>query len=344
MTEMITNTNQVICGKAETKLQNFKSESIDLCYLDPPFFANRIFETKGQHGKINSFDDKKWNRNLDEYLDFLVEVLEECHRVLKKTGSLYLHCDWHASHYLKVELDKIFGRKNFRNEIVWKRHNAHNDTRHGTKSFGRIHDVILFYTKSKDYTWNSMYQPYPEEYVKKAYRHVESETGRQYALGDLSGPGGRSKGNPRYKFMGITRYWRYCERSMIRLQKEGRIVQRQSGNVPLLKRYLDEMPGLMLQDVWDDVKSVQVTKKESVGYPTQKPERLLERIIQISSNEKDVVLDPFCGSGTTLIASKNLGRNFIGIDSNAQACKIAKKRIETRIISEQMLMVNPVLP
>jgi len=131
---------------------------------------------------------------------------------------------------------------------------------------------------------------------------------------------------------------------MIRLQKEGRIVQRQSGNVPLLKRYLDEMPGLMLQDVWDDVKSVQVTKKESVGYPTQKPERLLERIIQISSNEKDVVLDPFCGSGTTLIASKNLGRHFIGIDSNAQACKIAKKRIETRVISEPMLTVYPVLP
>jgi len=340
---LIKKTNKVICGDAYKTLQKIPSELIDLCYLDPPFFANRIFEAKGYRGKISSFNDK-WDGSLDDYLDFMIKILDECHRVLKKSGSLYLHCDWHASHYLKVELDKIFGRKNFRNEIIWKRHNAHNDTRHGTKSFGRVHDVILFYTKSKNYTWNSMYQPYPEEYIKKTYRHVESETGRQYALGDLSGPGGRSKGNPRYKFMGVTRYWRYCEKSMKRLQKEGRIVQSKPGNVPLLKRYLDEMPGLMLQDVWNDVKSVQVMKKESIGYPTQKPLKLLERIIQISSNEKDVVLDPMCGSGTTLVASKNLGRNCIGIDSNAQACKIAKKRIKIRIISKPKMMVYPVLP
>jgi len=247
--------NRVFCGDSYKKLQKFPSESIDLCYLDPPFFANRIFETKGEHGKINSFNDKG-HGSLDDYLDFMSTVLDECHRTLKKSGSLYLHCDWHASHYLKIELDKIFGRKNFQNEIIWRRHNAHNNTRHGTKSFGRVHDVILFYTKSKNYTWNPIYQPYPEEYIKKFYRHVEPESGRYYALGDLTGPGGRSKGNPRYKFMGVTRYWRYCEKSMKRLQKEGRIVQRKSGNVPLLKRYLDEMQGLMLQDVWDDVKRV----------------------------------------------------------------------------------------
>jgi len=336
-------TNSIICGNSERILKKLESGSVDLCYLDPPFFAKRVFEAKGKYGKINSFDDK-WGNDFDYYLEFMKKISEDCYRVLKETGSLYLHCDWHASHYLKVELDKIFGRKNFRNEIVWKRHNAHNDTRHGTKSFGRVHDVILFYTKSKDYTWNSMFQPYPEEYIKKSYRHVESETGRQYALGDLSGPGGRSKGNPRYKFMGITRYWRYCEKSMKRLKKEGRIVQSKPGRVPLLKRYLDEMPGLKLQDVWNDVKSVQVMKKELVGYPTQKPLKLLERIIQISSNEKDVVLDPMCGSGTTLVASKNLGRNFIGIDSNAQACKIAKKRIKTRVISKPKMLVYPVLP
>ena len=335
--------NKVIYADSSKFLKKIPDNSVTLTYLDPPFFANRIFEAKGKHGKISAFNDR-WENDLESYLEFIRSIVKECHRVLSDSGSLYLHCDWHASHYLKVELDKIFGRKNFRNEIVWKRHNAHNDTRHGTKSFGRVHDVILFYTKSKDYTWNSMYQPYPEEYIKKSYRHVESETGRQYALGDLTGPGGRSKGNPRYKFMGVTRYWRYCEKSMKRLQKEGRIVQRQPGNVPLLKRYLDEMPGLMLQDVWNDVKSVQVAKKESIGYPTQKPLKLLERIIQISSNEKDVVLDPMCGSGTTLVASKNLGRNFIGIDSNAQACKIAKKRIKTRVISKPKMLVYPVLP
>jgi len=324
--------NRVIYSDSKKALTKMDSNCVSLCYLDPPFFAERIFETKGKYGKINSFSDK-WNRNFDSYLDSMIGILQECHRVLKKTGSLYVHCDWHASHYLKIELDQIFGRNNFHNEIIWRRHNAHNDTRHGTKSFGRVHDIILFYSKSKNYTWNSMYQPYSEEYVKKTYRHVESETGRIYALGDLSGPGGRSKRNPRYKFMGITKYWRYCESSMNRLKKENKIVQSKPGNVPLLKRYLDEMHGMMLQDVWDDIKSVQISKKESVGYPTQKPERLLERIIQISSNEKDIVLDPMCGSGTTLVSSKNLGRNFIGIDSNKQACKIARNRISKRKIT-----------
>ena len=334
--------NKILCGDSTKLIKKIPDNYVNLIYLDPPFFAERIFEAKGKYGKINSFSDR-WDRNLDSYLDFMIEVLQECHRVLKDTGSLYLHCDWHASHYLKVELDKIFGRKHFQNEIVWRRHNVHNNTRHGTKAFGRVHDVILFYTKSKKYTWNPIYQPYSEEYVKKTYRHVEPETGRLYALGDLSGPGGRSKGNPRYKFMGFTRYWRYCETSMKRLQKENRISQSKPGNVPLLKRYLDVMPGIVLQDVWDDVQSVQVSKKESVGYPTQKPERLLERIIQISSNEKDIVLDPMCGSGTTLVSCKNLGRNFIGIDANKQACKIARNRIKKRMVCEHVIIESPVV-
>ena len=334
--------NKILCGDSTKLIKKIPDNHVNLIYLDPPFFAERIFEAKGKHGKINSFSDT-WERNLDSYLDSMIEVLQECYRVLKDTGSLYLQCDWHAVHYLKVELDKIFGRKNFQNEIIWRRHNVHNNSRHGTKSFGRVHDSILFYSKSKNYTWNPIYQPYSEEYVKKTYRHVESETGRRYALGDLSGPGGRSKGNPRYKFMEFTRYWRYCETSMKRLQKENRISQSKPGNVPLLKRYLDEMLGIILQDVWDDVQSVQVSKKESVGYPTQKPERLLERIIQISSDEKDLVLDPMCGSGTTLVSCKNLGRNFIGIDANNQACKIARKRIKMRVIPEND-MIYPVLP
>ncbi len=336
-------TNKVLCGDSSKILKKIPDNHVNLIYLDPPFFAERIFEAKGKHGKINSFSDI-WDRNLDSYLDSMIEVLQECHRILNDTGSLYLHCDWHAVHYLKVELDKIFGRKNFQNEIIWRRHNVHNNSRHGTKSFGRVHDSILFYSKSKKYTWNPIYQPYSEKYVKKTYRHVEPETGRLYALGDLSGPGGRSKSNPRYKFMGFTKYWRYCESSMKRLQKENRISQSKPGNVPLLKRYLDEMPGIILQDVWDDVQSVQVSKKEHVGYPTQKPERLLERIIQISSNENDLVLDAFLGSGTTAIAAKNLGRNFIGIDSNKQACKIAKMRIKKRKQNSNVILKPMILP
>lgn len=337
---MLKKPNRVICGDAFSTLQKIPKEFVDLCYLDPPFFSNRIYETVSKNGKINSFDDR-WNHDFESYVDYMKNVLSECHRVLKKNGSLYLHCDWHASHYLKVELDKIFGRRNFRNEIVWRRHNAHNDTKQGSKALGRVHDVILFYSKSKDYIWNPMYQSYPEEYIKKYYKHVEPATGRLYAHGDLSGPGGRSKGNPRYRFLGVTRYWRFSKKNMLRLHHEERIIQTNKGTVPVMKRYLDEMPGLMLQDVWSDIDSVQVSKKESVDYPTQKPTKLLERIIQVSTEPKDIVLDPFCGSGTTLVASKNLGRGFLGIDSNVHACTIARRRIKTRKIPElKMLYVQ----
>jgi DNA modification methylase len=319
--------NSVFCGDSYKTLQKIKTKSVDLCYLDPPFFAQRKFEVEKKNGKINSFDDT-WGGNIENYLEYMIKVLVECHRVLKDTGSLYLHCDWHAVHYLKVELDKIFGYDNFRNEIIWKRHGAHSDTKQGCKLFGRIHDNILFYSKSKTYTWNPIYEPYPEEYVQKTYRHVEAKTGRRYAHGDLSGPGGRSKGNPKFEFLGITRYWRYNKEKMIRLYKEGKIVQTKKGNVPLLKRYLDEMPGLMLQDVWSDIKSAQVEKTELVDYPTQKPLPLLDRIIEVSTNEDDLILDVMSGCGTTLVAAKNLHRKFIGIDSNKQACIIAKMRLK----------------
>ena len=317
--------NTVFCADSSKFLKKIPDEYVTLVYLDPPFFSNRNYEVITKDGS-NSFTDK-WSGGLDDYLEFMRGILQECKRVLNKKGSLYLHCDWHASHYLKVELDKIFGYENFHNEIIWKRHNAHNDTKQGCKLFGRIHDTILFYSKTKDYIWNPIYAPYPEEYIQKYYRHVEPETGRRYAHGDLSGPGGRSKGNPRFEFLGVTRYWRFSKENMEKLYKEGRIIQTKPGNVPLLKRYLDEMPGMMLQDIWDDVKSVQVTKKESVGYPTQKPVRLLERIIEISTNPKDLVLDVLCGSGTTLVASKQLDRKYLGIDYNKDTVKISKKRL-----------------
>ena len=323
--------NQIICGNTIKKLQKIPDNKIDLVYLDPPFFTERNFE---------SFDDK-WD-SLDQYLSFMTEILTQWNRVLKNTGSLYLHCDMHASHYLKIELDKIFGRKKFQNEVIWKRHNAHNDTKQGSKMFGRIHDTIFHYTKSNSFTWNTMYDPYPEEYIEKYYKYVEPESDRRYALGDVSGPGGASKGNPRYSFLGVTRYYRFSKKKMMQMYKDGKIIQRTKGTVPLQKRYLDEMPGIMLQDVWNDIKSVQVTKKEDVGYSTQKPLKLLERIIQNSSNEKDLVLDPMCGSGTTLVASQNLGRKFIGIDSNKEACHIARKRIKERSISG-IEMIEPVL-
>ena len=322
--------NQVFCADSTKFLKKLPKNHVKLVYLDPPFYSDRNYEVISKDGTRNSFGDK-WSSGITGYLDFMKEILQECHRVLNKQGSLYLHCDWHASHYLKVELDKIFGYENFRNEIVWRRHNSHSDSKQGAKMFGRVHDVILFYSKTKDYTWNPIYEPYSQEYIDKYYKHVEPKTGRRYAKGDLSGPGGRSKGNPIYSFKGVTRYWRFSKENMKKLEKEGRIIQTKKGNVPVMKRYLDEMPGIMLQDVWDDVKSVQVTKKESVDYPTQKPVRLLERIIEISSNDKDVVLDPMCGSGSTGIAANNLNRKFIGIDKNKDACKLSKKRLRSKI-------------
>jgi len=325
--KVITKQNCVIQGDAYDTLCKIPSNSVNLCYLDPPFFAKRNFEVETKDGKFNSFDDT-WDNDIGKYLGYMRNVFAECHRVLANTGSLYLHCDWHTSHYLKIELDKIFGYDNFRNEIIWKRHNAHNDTKQGCKLFGRIHDTILFYSKSKNYTWNPIYEPYPQEYIDKHYKYIELETGRRYAKSDLSGPGGRSKGNPKYKFLGVTRYWRFSKEKMSQLYKEKKIIQTKKGNVPVMKRYLDEMPGIMLQDVWNDIKSAQVTKQELVDYPTQKPIRLLKRIIEISTNEKDVVLDAMCGSGTTLVAAKNLGRQFLGVDDSKIACLLAQKRLK----------------
>ena len=322
--------NSIVYGKSEEKIKQIADNQVELIYLDPPFFTER---------KFNSFNDE-W-KSLEDYLSFMNKIIQQSHRVLKNTGSIYLHCDHHASHYLKIELDKIFGRKNFQNEIIWKRHNAHNDTKQGAKMLGRIHDTIFHYSKSKKFTWNPMYEPYSEEYIEKNYYHIEPETGRRYALGDVSGPGGASKGNPRYSFLGVTRYYRFSKKRMEKMYREGRIVQKTKGTVPLQKRYLDEMPGMMLQDLWTDIKNVQVTKKEDTGYSTQKPLKLLERIIQISSNEKDLVLDCFSGSGTSAVASQNLDRRFIGIDSNKEACRIARKRIKER--SSEIEMIEPVL-
>ena len=263
------------------------------------------------------------------YLVMMAPRLVELHRALKPTGSLYLHCDPTASHYLKILLDAVFGKENFRTEITWKRTSAHSDTRQGRQQHGRIHDIILFYTKSSSWTWNPIYTPYDKEYTDQFYRHVEPETGRRYRLSDMTGPGGAGKGNPHYEFMGVTRYWRYSEATMNELVKQGRVVQSSPGSVPQQKRYLDEMPGVPLQDLWTDTRPVGAQARERLGYPTQKPEALLERIIQASSNEGDVVLDPFCGCGTAVAAAHKLNRRWVGIDITHLAVALMKNRLKT---------------
>ena len=263
------------------------------------------------------------------YLVMMTPRLVELRRVLKPTGSIYLHCDPTASHYLKLLMDTVFGKERFLTEITWKRTSAHSDTKQGRRQHGHVHDLILFYSKGAKWTWNPLYTEYDQDYVDQFYRHIEPETGRRYRLGDLTGPGGEAKGNPQYEVMGVTRYWRYSKERMQQLVGEGRIVQTRPGAVPAYKRYLDEMPGVPLQDLWTDIGPIGAQARERLGYPTQKPQALLERIIQASSNEGDVVLDPFCGCGTAVAAAEKLKRQWAGIDVTHLAVALMKNRLKT---------------
>ena len=261
------------------------------------------------------------------YLVMLTVRLIELHRVLKDTGSLYLHCDPSASHYIKLVLDGIFGRERFQNEIAWKRSHAHNDGKQGSAHFGRVTDSILFYTKSGKVTWNRQYTPYDPEYVARDFRHVDGD-GRRYRIDNMRGPGGAEKGNPFYEVMGVSRYWAYSKAKMDEMIKQGRVIQTKPGAVPQYKRYLDEMPGVPLQSLWDDMPGINNRSAEFLGYPTQKPVALMERIIQASSNPGDLVLDPFCGCGTTIHAAQKLGRQWTGIDVTHLAISLIERRLK----------------
>jgi DNA modification methylase len=230
-------------------------------------------------------------------------------------------------------LDTIFGARNYQNEIVWKRTSAHNDTAQGRKKLGQVHDVIFFYTKSEKYVWNPQYTAYDKEYIESFYRHVESATGRRYRLSDLTAnkPGGDTK----YEWVGPdgqtakpygNRSWAYSKANMEKFETEGRLVYSKNG-MPSYKRYLDEMPGVALQDVWNDLSPISPQAAERLGYPTQKPEALLERILQASSNEGDVVLDPFCGCGTTISVAQKLNRKWLGIDVTYLAIALIESRL-----------------
>ena len=262
------------------------------------------------------------------YLVMMTPRLVELRRVLKPTGSIYLHCDPTASHYLKLLMDTVFGPTHFRNEITWKRYGAHNDVGQGSTRFGRVHDIILLYGKGDSVTWHQGFVPLEESYVKNTYRYVDEETERRFTTTPLTGPGGAEKGNPVYEWNGHTRAWRYSKETMQRLDKEGRLYYSRTG-YPRRKLYLDESRGVPLQDVWNDIYSLSGSNSERLGYPTQKPQALLERIIEASSNEGDVVLDPFCGCGTAVAAAENLKRNWIGIDITHLAVALMKSRLRT---------------
>ena len=317
-------TGVIYCDDNWPRLAQLPADCVDFIYLDPPFFSNRNYEVIwGDEAEMRSFGDR-WKGGIYHYVGWMQERLMEMHRVLKPNGSLYLHCDPTAGHYLKTALDDIFGgMSHFRNEIAWKRATPKNDP----GRFGRSHDTILFYTKGSKWTWNVQYGPYEPGYIERDYRYVEEGTGRRYRLDNLTAnkPGGDTD----YEWHGALpykgRHWAYSREKMDRFLAEGRIVFRRTG-MPVYKRYLDEMPGVPLQDLWTDI-SLPSGSRERIGYPTQKPEALLERIITASTNEGDVVLDPFCGCGTTLVAANRLRRQWIGIDISPTAINVMRHRL-----------------
>jgi len=321
-------TRIVYCGDCLDQLRQLPERCVDLIYIDPPFNSNRNYEVFwGETKEKRAFEDR--HASTQAYIEYMRPRCMELSRVLKKSGSFYYHCDWHASHYVKVMLDQILAENNFTNEIIWKRQSAHSDAKQGSKHLGRVHDTILLYTVGGDYTFNHQYKPYDPEYLEKFYKHMEASTGRRYSLGDITAPGGaaEAKGNPFYEFLGIERYWRFSKHEMQRLFKEGLIVQAKAGAVPRQKRYLDEGKGVPVGTVWDDIGPVQAVAEESLGFPTQKPLALLERILRLSSNPNDIVLDAFCGCGTALVAAQKLGRQWIGIDISPTACRVMAKRL-----------------
>ena len=324
-------------------------ESVDLVYLDPPFNSARDYNVLFKQAKkdenqaqitaftdtwqwhkgiyIEFFDDPRNARLFDlmealhkilgqsemmAYLLMMAPRLLELHRVLKPIGSLYLHCDPVASHYLKLVLDVVFAPDRFLNEVIWKRTNAHSSA----KRYGPIHDVILFYGKSDHFIWNPQYRPYDESYISNFFRH-EDENGR-YQLDNITGSGTRNgaSGLP-WRGVDVTkrgRHWMHPPTELDKLDAAGLIYWPEKGEMPRFKRYLDRMPGVPLQDLFEDVLPIGAHAAERMGYPTQKPLALLERIINASSNPGDVVLDPFCGCGTAVVGAEKLGRQWIGID------------------------------
>jgi len=343
-----------------------KDESVDLIYLDPPFKSSQDYNIlfKEQNGsraaaQIMAFEDTwHWDEaasrayeetiraggrvadvmtafhtflggnDMMAYLSMMAPRLAELRRVLKSTGSIYLHCDPTASHYLKLLMDAVFGLRNFRNEIVWKRASTvKSNFGQGSKFLGQQTDTILFFSKTENYLFNQPFKPYTDDYMDSMYKYIEPETGRRYRLVSMIGPGGAAKGNPKYEVMGATRYWRYSKRKMKELIDAGLVVQTRPGTVPHRKYYLDEGKGVAVQSLWDDIGNLQASDAERLGYPTQKPEALLVRILEVSSSEGDVVLDPFCGCGTAIAVAQKLNRRWIGIDITHLAITLIKKRL-----------------
>ncbi len=342
--------------------KSIADESIDLIYLDPPFKSdvnyNLLFRADGlspDEAQWSAFKDTwLWDEGAEHALAELQDIpnpklvglvnalvvsmerspmlayivnmalrLREMYGKLKLTGTLYLHCDPTASHYLKLVMDSIFGPENFLAEITWKRTGTHSDA----KRWSPVADPLLHYSKSNKSTWNPIHVPHSEEYLSSKYRYVD-EDGRRYRLDNMTSP--KPRPNMIYEWKGHSSPplgWRYSKETMAKLDAEGRIWYPDSKlKRPQLKRYLDEMDGVLLGNVWTDIAPINSRAQERLGYPTQKPEALLERIIKASSNEGDLILDPFCGCGTTIAVAQRLKRRWIGVDVSPFAIELVRRK------------------
>ena len=340
----IMSVNKLILGDNLEILKGIDSDTVDLIYLDPPFFSNRNYEVIwGDEGEVRSFQDR-WAGGMSHYIDWLKERVVQMHRVLKPTGSMFLHCDWHANAHIRVSiLESIFGANNFRNEIIWKRTTTHNDTKQGAKHFGRVTDTIFFFAKdAKQCVYNPQFERYASDYIASTYGRTDPD-GRRFKASDLSAakPGGNTSYQWKGQYPPKGRYWAYSQENMEEYEKEGRIFYSSTGK-PYLKHYLDEMPGVSVDNLWNNC--VYRNKAERIGYPTQKPEALLERIILCASNEGDLVLDPFVGGGTTIAVADKLKRCWIGIDQSVAAVRVSdlrlKKQCDLTSLSYECLLDN----
>jgi len=341
--------NRLIWGDKKYVLPSLLPEfagKVELIYIDPPFDTGADFSFSAQVPASGNGEDTEevsflkepsilerkayrdtWGQGLASYLEWFSETAVLLRDLLTENGSMFVHLDWHVGHYAKTVLDEVFGIQNFRNEIVWKRQSAHSDSH----QCGSIHDTIFFYTKSETWVWNDILCEPGPDYIESFFDQVEEETGRRYARGDLTGAGVTKSGASGKPWRGINpsnwgRHWAVNPEELDRLDKEGRLHWPKKG-MPRLKRYVDEFEGVPLQDIWTDIRIIHNQSQERVGYPTQKPEPLLERIIKASSKESNLVLDCFIGSGTTAAVAEKLNRRWIACDLGRFAIHTTRKRL-----------------
>ena len=308
---------------------------IDLIYIDPPFDSKADYKktirikSNNATNDTTAFEEKQYGDiwNNDGYIQFMYERLILMRELLSDSGTLYLHCDWHQSAHLRCVLDELFGPMNCHNVVTWKRSHAQGNAGQGSKHFGIVTDTIFVYSKTENPIWNQQYTAYSQEVIDRDYKYIDETSGERYRLTPVDGPGGASKGNPYYEFLGVSGYWRYSKETMQALYEAGEIQLSSTGKSLSRRRYLKDAKGTPVTDLWDDLNRVSPTSSERLDYPTQKPECLIERILQTSSDPGSLVFDCFMGSGTTQAVAMKLGRRFIGADINLGAIQTTTKRL-----------------